>query len=61
VDVEHEESASVLTCIECGVESDNEARGWRGVLGGLEDGEGDDALEAFVFCPDCATREFDGD
>jgi hypothetical protein len=30
------------------------------ILGGIED-DPDDPLEALVFCPGCAAREFDGD
>ena len=39
-----------LTCAECGVESDENARSWRA------DDVGDEVL---TFCPDCWEREFE--
>jgi ribosomal protein L40E len=50
-----------LVCVECGAESTEDARGWRSCLGsGSEDLDARD-VEAFVFCPDCAKREFGRD
>jgi hypothetical protein len=47
--------ARVLECTECGAVSDEEATAWRAYLG-LEE---DDTTEVtFVFCLDCAEREF---
>jgi hypothetical protein len=45
-----------LHCAECGGWSDDEARGWRAVRAGEADVE--DTPEVFLFCPECAEREF---
>ena len=55
------EQRTPLVCGECGVESDEQARGWR-ALPVSEDDElptREDRVE--FFCPDCAAREFDSD
>jgi hypothetical protein len=39
-----------LECLECGTRSTAEARGWRAYLY--------EEREVFVYCPDCAAREF---
>jgi hypothetical protein len=44
------QGAGALVCLECGAES-GLARGWRAYL----DGE----ASVLVYCPHCATREFD--
>jgi hypothetical protein len=41
----------VPICIECRTQSDSRAVGWRAYLG--------DDDEVVVFCPGCASREFD--
>jgi hypothetical protein len=46
-----------LRCAECGVLSDERARGWRAYVGGVLDL--DDEPEVLVFCPGCDAREFD--
>jgi hypothetical protein len=43
------------TCVECGARSSNRARGWCAYIGDVRDQE---PLEVFVFCPECAEREF---
>jgi hypothetical protein len=45
-----------LRCGECGVLSDDRARGWRAVRAGEIDP--DDTPELLVFCLDCSEREF---
>jgi hypothetical protein len=45
-----------LRCCECGVLSDEAARGWRAYVGGVLDP--DDEPKVLVFCPDCDAREF---
>jgi hypothetical protein len=42
-----------LVCAECGAVSPPNAAGWCAYL--------DDDGAAVMFCPDCATREFDAD
>jgi hypothetical protein len=46
-----------VRCAECGSESDDDARGWVALLG--YDPREDEFPSAFVFCPDCAQREFE--
>lgn len=53
-----EQATSRLICDECGIESDEGARAWRGYLG-IEDFSHHD--EVIVFCPACAIREFGSD
>jgi len=43
-----------MTCAECGADADEQAQGWRAMLG-LED---DDTVVTVVLCPECAEREF---
>lgn len=43
------------TCTECG-RPDDGRRGWKAYLGG---GVFGDPEEAFLFCPECAEREFE--
>jgi hypothetical protein len=45
-----------VRCAECGAEADEKAAGWRGYLG--QDPNEDPEPIAFVFCPECAEREF---
>jgi hypothetical protein len=47
-----------LTCCECHQRSDLRALGWRAYLTGDDEGE---PVEVAVFCPACATREFEAD
>lgn len=46
-----------LKCLECGVVSDDSARGWRAYLGRFDE----EPVEVCVYCPDCAEREFGRD
>jgi hypothetical protein len=46
-----------IRCQECGREDDSDERGWRAFLGDGDDG-GD---VVFVYCPQCAEREFGDD
>jgi hypothetical protein len=39
-----------LVCVECGLVSEGNARGWRAFL--------TDDDQAAIYCPDCAEREF---
>lgn len=41
----------VLECVECARQSEGEARGWRAYLD-------DDSSDVWVYCADCAEREF---
>jgi hypothetical protein len=41
-------------CVECGREQASVARGWRAYLTVDED----EPVEAVVYCPECAEREF---
>jgi hypothetical protein len=41
----------VLECVECELRSDGEARGWRAYLD-------EDSIDVWVYCPECAEREF---
>lgn len=41
----------VLECLECGARSED-ARGWRAYLD-------DDSTDVWIYCADCAHREFD--
>jgi hypothetical protein len=43
-----------VRCAECGAEADEQARGWRALIGEEDDGE----LMVAVFCPARAEREF---
>jgi hypothetical protein len=45
-----------LCCCECGVLSDDRARGWRAVRAGEIDP--DDDPEVLLFCAECASSEF---
>jgi DNA-directed RNA polymerase subunit RPC12/RpoP len=47
-----------LRCAECGREADETADGWRAYL--WERVRSDDR-EVIVFCPECASREFEAD
>ncbi len=51
----NELAPALLRCVECGVVSTGQARGWQALF--VEDDEVD------TWCPDCARREFgdDGD
>jgi hypothetical protein len=49
-----------LRCVECGREQDDDGRGWRAYLT-VDDADDEEPVEAVVFCPECATREFGGD
>jgi hypothetical protein len=49
---------NTLLCAECGATSPPDAAGWQAFLG--YDLREDERSEAFVFCPDCAEREFGG-
>jgi hypothetical protein len=40
----------VLECVECGTRSE-EARGWRAYLD-------EDAIDVWIYCAECAAREF---
>jgi hypothetical protein len=46
----------ILTCSECGARSSGRAQGWQAWIG--YDLREDESPEAFVFCPECAEREF---
>ena len=46
---DQQERAHVLHCLECAMEDDREAPGWRAYL--LE-------LEVLLYCPSCASHEF---
>jgi hypothetical protein len=46
----------ILVCAECGADAPPDAKGWRALLG--YDVREDEWPEAFVFCPECAKREF---
>ena len=53
-----ETAARVLTCVECGRVSFRDAeRGWRAYLT-VDDADDDEPVEAVVYCPECAGREF---
>jgi hypothetical protein len=47
-----------VRCEECGAEADENARGWRAFLGN-DPRDPDDEPQGFVYCPDCAERDFD--
>ena len=51
-----ERTRTLLRCIDCGVESDWFAAGWRTYL--LTAVKGEYETEVLTFCPDCAEREF---
>jgi len=46
----------VLTCLECGVRSDGNARGWRALIPYFF--EDDETPDLSLYCPSCAEREF---
>ena len=48
-----------LTCIDCGVVSDGDARGWIGRR--YDDPETDRPPELVFYCSSCTVREFGGD
>jgi hypothetical protein len=52
-----ERTATLLRCIDCGVESDWFATGWQAYL--LAGVEGEFETEVLMFCPECAEREFE--
>lgn len=47
----------LLRCAECGCWSDEDARGWAGVLGGGDEDDDDPEL-VYLYCPACAATEF---
>jgi hypothetical protein len=56
-------AAGVLTCSECGRQSDENAIGWQAHLGAddieeVPEDEEPKRVLAFSFCPECAKREF---
>ena len=51
-----ERTGPLLGCIDCGLESDWFATGWRAYLVTGVEGESD--TEVLMFCPQCAEREF---
>jgi hypothetical protein len=53
-----EDATSRLICADCGMESDEVARGWRGYLAAENFSDHD---EVIVFCPSCAERVDTGD
>ena len=53
------ETATRLTCLECGAVSDESARGWRAYVGGGHEDDG--PVEVGTFCPACSRREFESD
>jgi hypothetical protein len=52
-----ERTRTLLRCIDCGVESDRFATGWRAYLLTAVEGESD--TEVLMFCPECDEREFE--
>jgi hypothetical protein len=46
-----------MRCEEFGAEADDQARGWRAMLG--EEWETDGSLFVVTYCPDCFAREFE--
>ncbi len=46
---------STIRCLECGVQAEGTADGWRAYVGGGIDGE---PPTVGVYCPVCAAREF---
>ena len=48
--------AEVLVCEECGKVAADDAKGWRAFLG--VDVNRDEGTRVYVFCPECAEREF---
>jgi DNA-directed RNA polymerase subunit RPC12/RpoP len=48
---------SNLRCVECGRKQAAEERGWRAFLT-VDDADDDEPVEAVVYCPECASREF---
>jgi hypothetical protein len=53
------DTATLLTCLECGAVSDASARGWRAYIGGGHEDDG--PVEVGTFCPACSEREFEGE
>jgi hypothetical protein len=49
-------TGTLLRCVECGTESDALAMGWRAYV--APDPEEEPEGEIFLFCPQCAEREF---
>lgn len=49
----------MLVCAECGRAGEGEASGWRAYREDLPDE--DDPPAVAIFCPTCATREFDAE
>jgi hypothetical protein len=43
-----------VRCVECDRLAVGPATGWRASIGGFDD----EPVEVFVFCPDCAARQF---
>jgi hypothetical protein len=43
--------------VECSREQAADERGWRAFLT-VDDADDDEEVEAVVYCPECATREF---
>jgi hypothetical protein len=50
-------SGAGLKCVECGREQADDERGWRSYLT-VDDADDEEPVEAVVYCPDCAAREF---
>jgi hypothetical protein len=48
---QHHQVTFVLECIECASRSEEEARGWRAYLD-------ENTSDVWLYCPDCAEREF---
>ena len=46
----------MLVCEECGKVAPDDAKGWRAFLG--VDVNRDEGTRVYVFCPECAEREF---
>lgn len=47
----------VLVGDECGRLADEDAKGWRALLGADPDDD-EDPVSTHIFCPECAAREF---
>lgn len=50
-DSQNQQVTFLLECIECGAQSDG-GRGWKAFLD-------EDTCDAWVYCADCARREFE--
>lgn len=46
-----------MRCAECGIETEDKARGWRALVGEEDDG----GVMVAVFCPACAERELEAE